>query len=67
MSKKELSFAQAFQKLEKVSEEISDPKLDLEQSVELLEEGLNLSSICKKKLSQIENKVLNIQAKYNSN
>lgn len=65
MAKKELTFTEAFQQLDALAKEFEQQDIDLETSVNYLEKGLELASICKKRLAEVENKVTQIQEKYN--
>ncbi len=65
MAKKELTFTEAFQQLDTLSKEFEQQDIDLETSVHYLEKGLELAAICKGKLSEVENKVTQIQETYN--
>jgi len=65
MAKKELTFTEAFQQLDSLAKEFEQNDIDLETSVNYLEKGLELAAICKKRLAEVENKVTQIQEKYN--
>ncbi len=65
MTKKEPTFTEAFQKLDDLSKKFEQQDVDLETSVTYLEQGLKLASICKKRLAEVENTVMQIQEKYN--
>ncbi len=62
--KKDASFASAFQELEDIVKKFEDGKLDLDESLEYFERGLELASVCKKHLAHIENKVIDIKKKF---
>lgn len=65
MAKKEPTFTEAFQQLDTLAKEFDSQDIDLETSVNYLEKGLELAAICKKRLAEVENKVTQIQEKYN--
>lgn len=54
--KKELNFEEAMEKLEKISTELEDGKLTLDESVEKFEEGMKLSKACNDILEKAEKK-----------
>lgn len=51
------AFEEALEKLEAIVEQLSDPNITLEKSVELYEEGLKLSKICTETLEQATLKI----------
>ncbi len=55
--KKELNFEEAMEKLEKISTELEDGKLTLDESVEKFEEGMKLSKVCNDILEKAEKKI----------
>lgn len=55
--KKELNFEEAMEKLEKISTELEDGKLTLDESVEKFEEGMKLSKACNAILEKAEKKI----------
>lgn len=55
--KKELNFEEAMEKLEKISTELEDGKLTLDESVEKFEEGMKLSKECNDILEKAEKKI----------
>lgn len=55
--KKELNFEEAMEKLEKISTELEDGKLTLDESVEKFEEGMKLSKTCNDILEKAEKKI----------
>ena len=55
--KKELNFEEAMEKLEKISTELEDGKLALDESVEKFEEGMKLSKACNDILEKAEKKI----------
>lgn len=68
MKKKEQSFKEAFSELENLTKELeSNDAIELEKGVRLFEKGMALAQICKKELSIMENKIINIKTKYAKN
>lgn len=55
--KKELNFEEAMERLEKISTELEDGKLTLDESVEKFEEGMKLSKACNDILEKAEKKI----------
>ncbi len=58
------SFQEAFDELEQIAEKFESGTLDLEKSLALYERGLMLVGICKKRVSLVENRVKEINAKF---
>ena len=50
-------FEECLQRLEKIVQELEKGDVPLEKSLTLFEEGMNLSSACRKELEQAEGKV----------
>ena len=50
-------FEECLQRLEKIVEELEKGEIQLEKSLTLFEEGIQLSSACRKELEQAEGKV----------
>ena len=50
-------FEECLQRLEKIVQELEKGDVPLEKSLTLFEEGMNLSSTCRKELEQAEGKV----------
>jgi exodeoxyribonuclease VII small subunit len=50
-------FEECLQRLEKIVQELEKGDVPLENSLTLFEEGMNLSSVCRKELEQAEGKV----------
>ncbi len=59
MNKKieELSFEEAFEKLNKILEKLESGEVALEKSIELYEEGMFLKNHCEDKLKKAEMKI----------
>jgi len=68
MTKKQsFDFAKSFQELEKITEWFdSEEQMDLDKGLVQFERGLELASELKKKLSEVENKVVEIKHKFDS-
>ena len=63
MSKK-ISFADAFQELESITEWFETQNVDLDEGVKKFERGLELAKILKEKLADVENTVLTLKKKF---
>ena len=62
-----IDFAQSFAELEKITEWFdSEEHLDLDKGLKQFERGLELASLLKEKLSEVENKVTEIKKKFES-
>ena len=57
MAKKEISFEEAIEKLEKIVESLENGDFPLEESLKLYEEGVKLVNICNTKISNVEKSV----------
>ena len=55
--RKEKSFEEALEKLEKIVLELEEGELSLEEALKKFEEGVELSRFCTRKLTQAEEKV----------
>lgn len=67
MTKKQstLDFAKSFEELEKITQWFdSEEHLDLDKGLKQFERGLELASLLKQKLSEVENKVVEIKQKF---
>ena len=67
MPKKTPAFAEAFKELEELTEWFEQENVDLDEGLKRFERGLELAEICKKKLSEVENKVTTLKKKFNTN
>jgi len=56
-SKKTIPFEESFQRLEEIVEELEKGGDNLETSLELFEEGVKLTEICRKKLEEADQKI----------
>lgn len=63
MSKK-TSFADAFQELEDITAWFETADVDLDEGLKKFERGLELAQVCKSKLSEVENKVVDLKKKF---
>ena len=57
----DLSFEESIKKLEDIVEHLESGDIDLEKSVELYENGMNLKKICEEKLKKVENQIKKIK------
>lgn len=67
MTKKQstIDFAKSFEELEKITQWFdSEEHLDLDKGLKQFERGLELASLLKEKLSEVENKVVEIKKKF---
>ena len=55
--KKELSFEELIKKLEKITEELENGDLSLDETVNKFEEGLKISKQCSKTLEEAEKRI----------
>jgi len=61
MSKKERpSFEEALSRLEAIVKELEDESISLEKSIELYEEGIELSKLCTQTLEEAELRIENV-------
>lgn len=63
MSKK-ISFADAFQELEAITEWFETQNVDLDEGVKKFERGLELAKMLKEKLADVENTVVTLKKKF---
>lgn len=57
---KDLNFTKALKRLEEIVDKLEDPDLDLEEGLQLLEEGVKLHKFCKSKLTEANAKITTI-------
>ena len=57
---KKMTFEQAIKRLEEIVDLLENNETSLDDSVELFQEGVQLSQHCSKKLGNVENKVSKI-------
>lgn len=53
----EIKFEAAMKRLEDIVNELEKGELDIDKSLEIFEEGIRMSRICSKKLSEAEQKI----------
>jgi len=53
----EVKFEKAIQRLEKIVDDLETGELDIDKSLEIFEEGIKMSRVCSKKLSEAEAKI----------
>ncbi len=63
-TKTKINFQKAFEELESITEWFEKGEVDLDEGLKKFERGLELAGTCKEKLSEFENKVKEIKAKY---
>lgn len=54
---KNLSFEKALERLQEIVSELEDPEKGLEASLELFEEGVALSRLCRSRIDEIQKRV----------
>lgn len=59
--KKSFKFKDAFERLEKIVQELESDDVDLQEALKKYAEGLALVNVCKGKLGEVENKVKEIK------
>jgi len=59
--KEEINFEKAFAELEKITLDFERGDVDLETSLKKFQKGLELAEICRKKLKEVENKIIKIK------
>ena len=64
MAKKTSSFAEAFRELEDITSWFETTEIDLDEGLKKFERGLELANVCKKKLAEVENKVIELKKKF---
>lgn len=68
MSKKErLSFEEALSRLETIVNELEDESIELEKSIELYEEGIELSKLCTETLEEAEMRIEKVADRADNN
>ena len=53
----EIKFEKAIQRLEKIVVDLETGELDIDKSMEIFEEGIKMSRLCSKKLTEAEAKI----------
>lgn len=57
MTKKDISFEQALERLEEIADSLENGDFSLEESIKLYEEGVNLIKLCNSKLEGVESSI----------
>ncbi len=65
MSQKQLNFTEGYEELEKIVNDFESRELDLEKDLPQFERGMELAQKLQKRLKEIENKVTEINSKFN--
>ncbi|RLE14687.1 exodeoxyribonuclease VII small subunit [Candidatus Aerophobetes bacterium] len=52
-----MNFEEAMQKLEKITQDLEEGNLPLEESLKKFEEGMRLVNFCEKKLEEVEKRI----------
>lgn len=63
-SSKKTDFSDSFKELEKIVQTFEQGNIDLDKGLEEFERGLKLAEQLKKKLTQTENKIIEIKEKF---
>jgi exodeoxyribonuclease VII small subunit len=66
MVKKNPSFAEAFQELETITTWFETAEVDLDEGLKKFERGLELAQLCKAKLTEVDNKVVELKKKFDT-
>ncbi len=61
---KKAKFEEAFAELEKIVQKFETGEVDLDEGLKKFERGLELAKICKERLKEVENKVVQIKKKF---
>ena len=64
MSKKKTNLKKAFEDLTKIVDTLESAEIDLETALPLFKKGLLLARQIKKRLSEIENEIIEVQKDY---
>jgi len=65
MPKQKINFQKAVEELEAITEWFEKGEVDLDEGLKKFERALELASACKEKMDEFENKVKEIQLKFN--
>ncbi|MFH0927899.1 MAG: exodeoxyribonuclease VII small subunit [bacterium] len=60
------SFAESFAKLSEIASYFEEGEIDVEEGLKKFEEGLALAEICKTRLKEIENRVVELKKQFES-
>ena len=52
-----MKFEEAIEKLQKITQELEEGELPLEEALERFEEGMKLINLCEKKLEEVEKRI----------
>jgi len=52
-----VKFEEAIEKLQKITQELEEGELPLEEALERFEEGMKLINLCEKKLEEVEKRI----------
>lgn len=61
---KKPNFSAAFAELEAITEWFEKGDVDLDEGLKKFERGLELAQVCKAKLAEVENKVIELKKKF---
>ena len=64
--KETISFSKGYEELEQIVTDFESRELDLEKDLPKFERGLEIAQLLQKRLKEIENKVTEIQKKFES-
>lgn len=64
MTIKKQNFAEAFAELEAITEWFEKGDVDLDEGLKKFERGLELAKVCKTKLAEVENTVIELKKKF---
>lgn len=62
--KKDFNFTKAFEELRKITEEFESGEIDLDEGLKKFERGLELARLCRERLKETENKIIEIKEKF---
>ncbi len=65
--KEPLSFEEALSRLETIVDELEDESITLDKSIELYEEGIELSRLCTETLEEAELRIKNVAEQQSDN
>lgn len=65
-TKKQPTFAEAYAELEDIAAWFETEDVDLDKGLERFERGVQLAKLCKERLSEVESRVKEIHAAYDS-
>ena len=66
MTQKQLNFTEGYEELERIVNDFESRELDLEKDLPQFERGMELAQKLQKRLKEIENKVTEINNKFNN-